>query len=110
MGSGMGINDTWCPDPDELDGPMALGVSAKLVCLAGGASGVLVALTEPVLRLPPDMEASSSNDGGTEANVSVDTDEGLPPRCRALAEAADAGGAVIVTIVLAALFTADVEL
>lgn len=79
MGSGMGINDTWCPDPEELDGPMALGVSAKLVCFAGGASGVLVALTEPVLRLPPDMEASSSNEGGTEANVSVDTDEGLPP-------------------------------
>lgn len=104
MGSGMGINDTWCPDPDELDGPMALGVSAKLVCFAGAASGVLAALTEPVL------EASSSIDDGTEANVSVDTDEGRPPRCRALAEAAAAGGAVIVTIVLAALFTADVEL
>lgn len=79
---------------------------------AGGASGVLAALTEPDLRLlPPDRDASSSNDGGTDASVSVDTEEGLPPpKWRALAEAAAAGGAVIVTIVLAALFTADVEL
>lgn len=91
---------------------MAVGVSAKLVCFVVGANGVLAALTEPPLRAPvPAREASSNRDGCTEASVSVDTELGLPlPRCRALADAAAAGGAVIVTIVLAAQFTADVEL
>jgi len=52
-------------------------------------------------------------DNSEYTRVNVDTEEGLlplPPRCNALADAAAAGGAVIVTIVFAAQFTADVEL
>lgn len=92
---------------------MSLGVSAKLVCFMAGVIGVLAALTDSPFIPPPPIEASSNSVRGTEASVSVDTDEGLPlplPRCNVLTEAAAAGGAVIVTIVLAALFTADVEL
>lgn len=82
------------------------------MCFVAGANGVLAALTEPPLRAPPVKDASNNNEGCTEARVNVDTEEGLLPlpRCNALADAAAAGGAVIVTIVFAAQFTADVEL
>lgn len=119
IGNGKGINETWWPEPDcdcdcDCDAPIMVGVRAKLVCFApaaggGGATGVLAALTDPAFMPPSPNVASSSSDVGPEASVSVDIDVGLP-RCSELAEAAAAGGAVMVTSVLAALFTADVEL